>query len=433
MTYQEAVDYLYGRLPSFQMQGDRAYKPGLESTLALCEELGNSQSQFPSVHIGGTNGKGSTSHMIASVLQAAGYRVGLYTSPHLKSFTERIRINGQPIAEAKVVDFVERIKPVIERINPSFFEVTVAMTFDFFAREKVDIAIIEVGMGGRLDSTNVINPLLSLVTNISLDHQAHLGNTLPQIAVEKAGIIKAGVPFILSETPADPDVMDVFVNKTKELGAALRIGDQEYETIASAGIAADGTIRLRRTQSNNIYVYTLDLLGDYQSRNVKGVLTALTILRQQHDYKISEESIKQGLESVVSTTGLKGRWQILKKRPFVVADTAHNPAGLSLTIQQFMKQPAKEHRFVLGFVADKDVNKVLELLPKNGIYYYCQPSVQRALSSQNLGHLAERAHRSGQIFTDVNSALLQVLTDASAEDAVYIGGSTFVVADLNGI
>lgn len=433
MTYQEAVDYLYSRLPSFQVQGDRAYKPGLESTLALCSELGNPQSRFPTVHIGGTNGKGSTSHMLASVLQAAGYRVGLYTSPHLKSFTERIRIDGKPIAETEVVDFVERIKPVIERISPSFFEVTVAMAFDLFARAKVDIAIIEVGMGGRLDSTNVINPLLSLVTNISLDHQTHLGNTLLLIAIEKAGIIKAGVPFVLSETPADPDVLAVFVNKAKDLGAALQIGDQEYETIENQYNPVNGSIRLRSSHSNDQFDYTLDLLGDYQTSNVKGVLTALSILKDQYDYQISDDNVKIGLASVVSTTGLKGRWQVLQYEPFVVADTAHNPAGLSLTIRQFMAQPAKAHRFVLGFVADKDVNKVLELLPENGIYYYCQPSVQRAMPSQTLNLLAKDANRAGKEFTNVNSAFLQVLTDASPEDVVYIGGSTFVVADLEGI
>ncbi len=431
MDYQEAIDYLYSRLPLFQNLGNRAYKPGLDTTLALCEVLDNPNKKFRSIHVAGTNGKGSSAHMLASVLQAAGFRVGLYTSPHLKSFTERIRVDGLTIPEPNVAAFVTKLKRVIEEFHPSFFEVTVAMAFDHFAHERVDIAIVEVGMGGRLDSTNVITPLLSLITNISFDHSQYLGDTLPLIAAEKAGIIKKNVPVVISELPSDPDVLSVFQTKSAEVGAELTIAAHRYETLEDDHVDGRRHVKLLQTDLNTRHTYHLDLVGDYQAHNVKGVLTVIEILKNDYNFDITDIDIENGLSSVVHSTGLKGRWQILGYRPFIVADTAHNLAGITSTIRQFLRQPAEHYRFVLGFVADKDVTKLMRILPKQGIYYFCQPSVERAMPVGKLSALAHAAGLDGQSFTNVNDAMLQMLTDANQHDAVYVGGSTFVVADID--
>ncbi|TDB66957.1 bifunctional folylpolyglutamate synthase/dihydrofolate synthase [Arundinibacter roseus] len=428
MTYNEAIDYLYSRLPIFQNQGARAYKPGLTTTQALCTYLNSPQKNFRTIHVGGTNGKGSTSHMLASVLQAAGYRVGLYTSPHLKSFTERIRINGEPIDQEFISQFVQAHQEFIESIHPSFFEVTVAMAFDYFSQKQVDVAVIEVGMGGRLDSTNVILPDLSVITNISYDHMIHLGNTLPEIAFQKAGIIKKNIPVVISEKQTE-DIQRVFAKVADE--------QQSHVAWASDFVAVIDQYQHEMYQEITVNiqgerkVYALDLQGDYQRNNIKGVLTALEKLRENPFYRISEEAIASGLRSVVRSTGLLGRWQVLQKSPFVVCDTAHNEAGISQTIEQFQTIPARARRFVLGFVADKDVQNILNLFPKEAIYYFCQPTNPRALDSGSLADQAKMLGIVGKIRENVNDALAEALKDSDAEDAIYVGGSTFVVADLN--
>lgn len=431
MTFPEAIDYLYSRLPMFQNQGTRAYKPGLSGIIAFCEHLGNPQEHFKSIHVAGTNGKGSTSHMLASVLQAAGYRVGLYTSPHLKSFTERIRINGQEAEQGFVAEFVTNIQSYIEEHNPSFFEVTVAMAFEYFVSQKIDIAVVEVGMGGRLDSTNIITPEVSIITNIGWDHTQHLGDTLPLIAGEKAGIIKLGVPVVISELPA-PEVGKVFESTARQMNSELTIAASQYALDEQIASEFGQIIKLVDNRDSSQQTYELDLAGDYQRDNLKGVLCALKILGQR-GYSIDSQFIKIGLSSVTSSTGLKGRWQILQQNPLVICDTAHNLNGLERTVNQFRKIPAQRHHFVLGFVADKDVRSILSLFPSDAFYYFCQPSVQRALAVEELMLVAKEAGLVGEKFNNVNEALLSAIDKASPMDAIYVGGSTFVVADLEQI
>ena len=431
MTYEEAIAYLYNRLPVFQNQGARAYKPGLSTTYAFCERLGNPQNKYRTIHVGGTNGKGSTSHMSASVLQQAGYRVGLYTSPHLKSFTERIRVNGESVRESFVSEFVEEHKEYIESIEPSFFEVTVAMAFAYFAAEKVDVAVVEVGMGGRLDSTNVITPVLALITNISFDHTQHLGDTLPKIAFEKAGIIKPKVPIVLSEQ-MEPLVLNVFKTKAIELAAPLVIGAEEVHIVSHSVENGKLIITLKQAWGDTVEMYELDLLGDYQLNNIKGVLSALRILASG-EFSIPQSAIKAGLANVCSTTGLRGRWQRMQADPLVICDTAHNAAGLAFTINQFKLIRARQHRFVLGFVADKEIDSILKLFSGTDVFYFCQPSNSRALPVERLVEVANTIGLKGTSYEDVNTALRHAIQDSSVDDAIYVGGSTFVVADLQSI
>ena len=431
MTFSEAIDYLYSRLPMFQNQGTRAYKPGLSGIIAFCEHLGNPQQQFKSIHVGGTNGKGSTSHMLASILQAAGYRVGLYTSPHLKSFTERIRINGEEVNRDFVAKFVTNNQSFIEELNPSFFEVTVAMAFEYFVSQKIDIAIVEVGMGGRLDSTNIITPEVSIITNIGWDHTQHLGDTLPLIAGEKAGIIKSGVPVVISESP-EPEVRKVFEASARQMNSELTIAASRYTFVDQVATKFGQIISLVDKDDSGQYIYQLDLAGDYQLDNLKGVLSAIKIL-VQNGFFIGSKAINVGLLSVTSSTGLKGRWQILHESPLVICDTAHNLNGLERTVNQFRKIPALGRHFVLGFVADKDVRSILSLFPSDAFYYFCQPSVQRAMAVKDLVLVAKEVGLVGEKFSNVNEALSSALDCASSEDAIYVGGSTFVVADLEQI
>jgi dihydrofolate synthase / folylpolyglutamate synthase len=431
MTYEESIHYLYSRLPVFQNQGARAYKPGLSTTREFCQRLGNPQTHYKTIHIGGTNGKGSTSHMLASVLQHSGYRVGLYTSPHLKSFTERIKINGKAVDENFVADFVSSQKDYIETIDPSFFEVTVAMAFAYFSVKQVDVAIIEVGMGGRLDSTNIITPMLALITNISYDHTQYLGDTLPKIAREKAGIIKPKVPIVISEQMA-PEVMNVFIETATGMEADLTVADELW-TLESHCVQNESLhIRLRPREAATVQTYDLDLLGNYQLSNLKGVLTAIEILNAK-GILIPRMAVEAGLKTVCKTTGLKGRWQIINRSPLVVCDTAHNTAGLEFTIRQFKNISASQHRFVLGFVSDKTIEDILKLFSKDDKFYFCQPSNSRALPVTSLVEAAYNAGLIGEGFLDVNSALEKALLDSKVSDAIYVGGSTFVVADLNSI
>ena len=431
MNYQETIDYLYSRLPVFQNIGARAFKPGLHTTLQLCAHLGNPQEKYRKIHVGGTNGKGSTSHMLASVLQEAGYKVGLYTSPHLKSFTERIRVNGVSVDEDFICEFTSVNKDYIESLSPSFFEVTVAMAFSYFEKCEVDIAVIEVGMGGRLDSTNIITPLLSVITNVSYDHVQFLGDTLNKIAFEKAGIIKDEVPVVISERQ-EPDVTDVFDSTASERHAEISYGSDVYEITnarhSEGNLVVDVVARMTGEVAYDHLI--LDLAGIYQLKNICGVLTALAQLRALN-LSISREALYSGLSKVVSNTGLKGRWQKLNERPLVFCDTAHNYAGVTYTMQQFNSLPSTQQRFVIGFVADKDISAVLDLFPAEGEYYFCQPGNLRALNATELQQKASEIGLKGNVYPDVNNALKRAIYESNPGDTIYVGGSTFVVADLD--
>jgi dihydrofolate synthase/folylpolyglutamate synthase len=425
MQYSEALDYLYSRLPVFHRIGPKALKPGLGNTLRLCEAVGNPQHQFRSIHVAGTNGKGSTSHMLASVYAAAGYRVGLYTSPHLKSFTERIRINGQPIAESAVADFVTLMKATIEAVEPSFFEVTVALAFDYFARQQVDLAIIEVGLGGRLDSTNVITPLTSVITNIGYDHTDILGDTLPQIAAEKAGIIKEGVPVVVGETQTE--IEPVFGATAALANAPIVFADGLYG-VQDRGITNGQRQVAVSGPDGSAGTYELDLLGQYQLRNLPAVLA--TVAGLQAIIPVEESALQIGLKTASSSTGLKGRFQILGQSPLVIADTAHNEAGLRVLFDMIDTYPRQTLRIVLGLVADKDRASVLAILPKDAVYYFCQAQTPRALATDILRAEAAAVGLTGGAFTDVDTALEAALSQSTPNDLLVITGSNYIIAEL---
>jgi len=432
MTYPQTIDYLYSRLPVFHRIGKAAYKADLVNTLALCQHLGNPQHQFKSIHVAGTNGKGSVSHLLAAVLQSAGYKTGLYTSPHLKSFTERIRISGQPVPEQFVVDFVEENKSFIEELAPSFFELTVGMAFDYFAREKVDIAVIEVGLGGRLDSTNVITPELSVITNISWDHANILGDTLEKIAAEKAGIIKPGVPVVISER--QPDVEQVFIEKAAQENAPLLFADDEYVIVP---LDMDNTMVGTRqievtdvTDGLSVYPLEIGLLGDYQAKNLAGVLKAVDVLSGK-GWSIPADALSTGVREVVQLTGLKGRWQILAQHPLTICDTGHNESGIRQITEQLGQLQHRQLHIVMGTVNDKDLRKILSLLPPKAAYYFCQANIPRALEAAQLAEQAAAFGLQGTVIPDVNAALAEARRRATADDVIFIGGSTFVVAELD--
>ncbi|GAB3012365.1 bifunctional folylpolyglutamate synthase/dihydrofolate synthase [Spirosoma pulveris] len=428
MQYTEAIDYLYSRLPVFHRIGPKALKPGLKNTLLLCEGLGNPQQQFTSIHVAGTNGKGSTSHMLSSVYQSAGYRVGLYTSPHLKSFTERIRLNGQPISEDEVARFVQEHQSLIESIEPSFFEVTVAMAFDFFARKAVDVAIIEVGLGGRLDSTNVITPVASVITNIGYDHTDILGDTLPLIAAEKAGIIKMEIPVIIGESHAE--TKGVFTSVATALHAPITFADQ-YFRMENLGLVNG----LRQVQvfsgdaiEQSVQSIQLDLQGNYQLKNLPAVLA--TVKQLQHQFPVTWAEQQEGLAAVSSKTGLKGRFQTLHSQPRVIADTAHNKPGLEALFETIQTIAYKRLRIVLGLVADKDRSQVLSVFPSTAIFYFCQAQTPRSLPALLLQEEAIGIGLTGDAFTDVNSALSAAFAQADPEDLILITGSNYTIAEL---
>jgi len=404
MTYSETLNYLFSQLPMYQREGKSAYKANLDNTLRLDNYLGHPHQSFKSIHIGGTNGKGSSSHMIASVLQEAGYKVGLYTSPHLKDFRERIKINGQEIPENFVCSFVEKNKAKFEDWNLSFFEWTVGLCFEYFKSEKVDIAIIEVGLGGRLDSTNIIDPLMCLITNIGLDHQQFLGNTKQAIAKEKAGIIKHRVPIVISETQTE--VSTIFIEKAAEVNAPILFADQ--------------TINI---------LYRSDLIGTYQPLNQKGILALLPLLKKQN-FKITDQNIKNGLQKVSINTGLKGRWQTLQINPTIICDTAHNAEGLSYVIKQLVDTPKNELHLILGFVNDKNVAEILNQFPKDAQYYLCQPKIPRALPIKDLNFIAKRIGINYKTYSTVSEALSAAKVNAKKDDLIFVGGSTFVVAEV---
>lgn len=427
MDYAQTLQYLYHRLPMFHRIGKAAYKADLDNTLALCAHLGNPERQFKSVHVAGTNGKGSSSHLLAAALQSAGYRTGLYTSPHLKSFTERIRIDGREIEREAVVEFVARYQDAIEHIGPSFFEMTVGLAFDYFARQQVDIAVIEVGLGGRLDSTNVITPLVSLITNISYDHQDILGNTLPQIAAEKAGIIKPAVPAVIGER--QNEVAAVFGEKAIQAGAPVHFAADRYRVV-------DQGIRgMRRVvdvwEGERMYLPDLScqLLGDYQLRNIPGVLQTLQLLGTA-GFPVQPEHIRAAFAAVTDLTGLKGRWQVLATNPLTICDTGHNEGGIRALVEQLAHQPYRTLHFVFGTVKDKDLSLVFPLLPRDAHYYFCQADIPRAYPAAELREEARRYGLQGVAVENVNVAIGEARREATAADLIFIAGSTFIVAEI---
>lgn len=424
LSYQDALKYLYDNLPMFQRVGAMAFKKDLTNTLKLCRILGDPQNAYKTIHVAGTNGKGSTSHMLASVLQTSGYKTGLYTSPHLREFTERIRIDGREVSREFVVEFVNRIRPAIEEIRPSFFEITVAMAFDYFARQSVDVAVVEVGLGGRLDSTNVITPVVSIITNISWDHKELLGNTLPEIASEKAGIIKAGIPVVVSERQAE--VEHVFIDKARKEGSEIAFASDEYDVSVRPEA---GAIDVRRAGEMILKGISFPLQGFYQRMNVAGVIKTVEVL--QRHFNISTWHLERGLADVVVNTGLKGRWQKLGNSPTVVCDTAHNASGVSEVLGQISRQEFNRLFMIWGMVRDKDVSQILSLLPKHAIYYFCQANIPRAMDAKTLKAEAAKFGLSGEAISDVNEAKEKALMMAAADDFIFIGGSTYVVAEID--
>lgn len=427
MDYLQTLDYLFNALPMFQRVGASAFKKDLTNTLQLCAHLGNPQDRFPTVHVAGTNGKGSSSHAISAVFMAAGYKVGLYTSPHLKSFTERVRINGEEISQDAVVDFVSANKAVLDELKPSFFEMTVAMAFWYFAKEQVDIAVIEVGMGGRLDSTNVITPILSLITNIGWDHMQFLGNTLPDIAREKAGIIKNQVPVVISRK--QPETTAVFESVANERHAPLYFAEDLVQLIpVSAGSRQTHVVISGDVQ----WPLNFDLKGDYQRYNLPGIIFSLMQLQQQ-GWNITIPHMQRGLSEVSKMTGLKGRWQVLGKEPLMICDTAHNLDGIREVVAQIHKQHFEKLWVVLGMVQDKDISEVLAHLPVSAQYFFCQAKIPRAMPAEQLATLAHDKGLIGEVVADVNDAIQMALKRAGSKDMIFIGGSTFVVAEINNL
>ena len=425
MTYNEATTYLFNSAPLFQNIGAGAYKEGLSNTNALDSRYGHPHRCYRTIHVGGTNGKGSVSHTLAAILQCAGYKVGLYTSPHLADFRERIRVNGQMIPEQRVIDFVTEEKAFFEPLHPSFFELATALAFLYFKEEKVDVAVIEVGLGGRLDCTNIINPDLSVITNISKDHVQFLGDTPTQIAKEKAGIIKPGTPVVIGETNNNIEVRNVFITKSKEVDTSIKFADEESEILHSFTQAQGG----RKYQTKNWGVFNGELGGDCQEKNTATILCAVQTLIEQ-GYNIKEKHVHEGIAKVCSLTGLMGRWQRLENEPLAICDTGHNIGGMQYIVRQLASTPHERLHFVIGMVNDKDIDSVLGILPKDAEYYFTQASVQRALSAESLAIKAGKVGLKGVVITDVKEAYRKARQNATKDDLIFVGGSTFVVADL---
>ena len=432
MNYQQTIDYLYAQLPVFTRVGASAYKADLHNTIELCARLGNPQHQFKTIHIAGTNGKGSTSHMLAAVLQVAGYKTGLYTSPHLKDFRERIRINGEMISEQSVIDFVAGHQHDFEEIQPSFFEMTVGLAFDSFAKEQVDIAVIETGLGGRLDSTNIITPLLSIITNIGWDHMNILGDTLQLIAAEKAGIIKPNIPVIIGEK--QDELADLFIRKAKQQNAAISFAsdlfDVKGERQKAKGFDELLDVEITPLTTDHLQLtLQLDLTGSYQLKNIKTVISAVAELRQQ-GFVITDDHLKTALRQVKTLTGLHGRWEVLSTNPLTICDTGHNPEGIQEVLKNIAAVQYEQLHFVIGMVNDKDSSKVLSMLPKDAIYYFCRPDIPRGLDAPILQERALAFGLQGEVYASVPSALAAAQSAAKAKDLVFVGGSTFVVAEV---
>ncbi len=427
MTYAETLNYLYTAMPSFQEVGAAAYKPGLERITALCEALETPQRRFRSIHVAGTNGKGSVSHLLASVLQAAGYRVGLFTSPHLWDFRERIRINGEVISQEEVVDFVAQHRSTFDTLSPSFFELTTAMAFDHFARHEVDVAVVETGMGGRLDSTNILSPLLSIITNISLDHTQFLGESIAEIAAEKGGIIKADTPVVVGESALESQL--TLIQIAKSLAAPIRFADQGYRTLHAWSEAGVQHLTLVSTFDGEQITLTTDLLGAYQRHNLPTLLAALDVLAEQ-GIALDEAVVRAGIATVVRSTGLRGRWEVLGSAPLRVCDTAHNPSGVREVMAQLACQRYKRLYMVVGFAADKALDPILSLLPTEAHYLFTQASGDRALAAEELAQQATKAGLTGEVIASVEEAYARACSLATEADMIFVGGSNFVVAEL---
>ena len=428
MNYQETIQWLFSQLPMFQRVGNQAFKKDLGNIIALCEQLGQPQSQFKSIHIAGTNGKGSTAHILAAILQTAGYKVGLYTSPHYKDFRERIKINGSYISEQAVINFVANNKTTFQEIRPSFFEMTVAMAFDYFHKEAVDIAIIETGLGGRLDSTNVLNPLLSIITNIGMDHEAMLGNTLPLIAGEKAGIIKPNTPVLIGET--HPETAPVFIEKAAKEAAPILFVDEVVE--------AQLMERNYQTAQYNItsesydldfQALLFDLTGTYQIHNLKTALLA-TFFLSKENFLINPAHIRAACADVQNISKLLGRWQVLSESPLTICDSGHNGHGLQYTVQALEELNKEQVHFVFGTVNDKDLSKVFPLLPKEALYYFCKAAIPRGLDANTLREAAKEYGLNGGVYPSVGAAFEAAQAQAGEHDCVFVGGSIFVVGEV---
>ncbi len=427
MNYQETINYLFSQLPMFQRTGKAAYKANLDTTLALDAYFEHPHKKFKCIHVAGTNGKGSVSHTLASVLQSAGYKVGLYTSPHLRDFRERVKINGEMISEEAVVDFVALHKVKFEELAPSFFEMTVALAFDYFAKEEVDVAVIEVGLGGRLDSTNIIDPILSIITNISFDHTSLLGNSIPIIAGEKAGIIKPNVPIVIGEKHAETE--PVFIEKSKVQAAPIVFAEDAFELVNTELKANKRHITFKRVDTNKKIILESDLLGVYQIKNIKTALLAIDQLNKI-GFNLSEEIVRDGISKIVAQTSLLGRWQLLSETPRVICDTGHNVAGVSEILKQLNSLQFDNLHMVIGMVDDKDIDEVLSMLPKTAKYYFTRASIPRALDQEILKEKASNFQLEGNTYKNVEEALLAAKNESVDEDLVFVGGSTFVVAEV---
>lgn len=432
MTYQQTVDYLFTKLPMFSRIGAAAFRKDLTNTIRLCEELGNPQNKFKTIHIAGTNGKGSTSHMLAAILQTAGYKTGLYTSPHLKDFRERIKINGQWCDEDFITDFTQRIQPLINEIEPSFFEITVAMAFDYFAKQEVDIAVIEVGLGGRFDSTNIITPELSIITNIGWDHMNMLGDTLEKIAFEKAGIIKKNIPVVVGEVI--PETKPVFENIVAELSGDKQIIYAEDKRYIAGWEYEHHQLTVEVVDKHNDahHKYALDLPGIYQTKNLLTVLETAHQLQLQ-GWKTGTATVQKALPHVKKLTGLHGRWEVIQHDPVVILDVGHNVDGIGQIKKQIELSDYHHLHIIIGMVKDKEIDAVLALLPKNATYYFTQAQIPRALDAESLRQNAERFELIGKTFSDVNVALQNALSHAHTQDMVLVCGSVFLVGEVRAI
>ncbi|RSK40652.1 bifunctional folylpolyglutamate synthase/dihydrofolate synthase [Mangrovimonas spongiae] len=406
MTYQETINWMFSKLPMYQRQGKSAYKADLSNTLTLAAHLNHPEQHLKTIHVAGTNGKGSTANMLASICQEAGYKTGLFTSPHLKDYRERIRINGVPVSKQFVIGFINRNKAFLEKKSLSFFEMTTLMAFDYFAKNDVDIAIIEVGLGGRLDSTNIIHPLVSVITNIGLDHTQFLGHDLATIAREKAGIIKSKAPVVIGET--QKETQTVFKTIAAEKQSPIYFADQLQEKLS----------------------YKSDLLGEYQQKNIKTAVQTIAVLNQESSFKISKENITLGLRHVTKNTGLKGRWQVLQHNPKIICDTAHNVEGLSLVVNQLKKEPFDNLHIVFGVVNDKDLTSLFTILPKQATYYLCKPDIPRGMDEKKLKSEFDKANFTSKIYGSVNQAFSNAKEQAKENDLIFVGGSTFTVAEI---
>ncbi|HOS15697.1 MAG TPA: folylpolyglutamate synthase/dihydrofolate synthase family protein [Bacteroidales bacterium] len=430
MTYSECLRFLYESLPMYQRIGPAAYKADLNNTIALLNHLHNPQQKLRCIHIAGTNGKGSVSHMIASVLQSVGYNVGLYTSPHLKTFKERIRINGKQISATFITQFVSQHIDFFKELQPSFFEITVAMAFEYFYRKKIDIAVIETGLGGRLDSTNVITPELSVITNIGYDHTQFLGNTLAKIAVEKAGIIKEHIPVIIGET--HPETKKVFIETAEKLQAPILFADKQYslKNLRYFNTKQKPAVSFDIYKNNALHIKHLisHLTGIYQEKNILTVAAALDVFFK--DVDITAFAYKNGIKNCVDVTGFKGRWQILQKKPLCIADIAHNEDGIRMICKQLASIPHQKLHFVLGVVNDKDLDAILKLLPREATYYFCKAKIPRGLDVKVLRQKALQYQLNGRCYHSVKTAYRAAKTNAAKKDIVYVGGSAFTVAEI---